>query len=75
MKDDQEFNIWFVKEMEKYPCLYNHQDPNYNIRTPQEEAWQSVANAASGSGEFKIYRNNIEKNLRHNLRRESKTIK
>ncbi|XP_065200351.1 uncharacterized protein LOC135831636 [Planococcus citri] len=72
MKDDQEFNIWFVKEMEKYPCLYNHHDPNYNIRSKQDEAWQAVADSASSPvGEckerWKNLRASFTRHLKHRI--------
>lgn len=50
MKDDQEFNIWFVKEIEKYSCLYNHADGNYSNRQKQDEAWLKIAESAKASG-------------------------
>lgn len=51
MKDDQDFNIWFVKEIEKISCLYNYTDPSYTNRQKQDDAWQKIANAAHVGGE------------------------
>ncbi|XP_014281544.1 uncharacterized protein [Halyomorpha halys] len=43
MKDDPEFNIRFVKCVEKQPCLYNYNVIEYSNRDEQERAWQDVA--------------------------------
>lgn len=53
LRDDQDFNIWFVKEIEKVSCLYNYTDPCYTNRQKQDEAWQKIASDAHVGGELR----------------------
>ncbi len=63
MKDDQEFNIWFVKEIEKYPCLYSHSDQNYSNRQKQDDVWLKIAKSANVSGMYLYFvKNNTNPN-------------
>ena len=50
MKDDPEFNIRFVKCVEKQPCLYNYNVIEYSNRDEQERAWQDVAFEMKATG-------------------------
>jgi hypothetical protein len=40
---DQNFNIKFVQQIEKYPELYNYTLKSYSKRNVTEKAWSEVA--------------------------------
>uniref|UniRef100_A0A453YXL5 MADF domain-containing protein n=1 Tax=Anopheles gambiae TaxID=7165 RepID=A0A453YXL5_ANOGA len=43
--EDQSFNITFVWEVKKHPCLFDSSNPDYKQQTLQERAWQAVSDA------------------------------
>ncbi|CAH1100881.1 unnamed protein product [Psylliodes chrysocephalus] len=43
LPDDEQFNIGFVQNVEKYPCLYDHTLKAYSNRSEQDKAWSQVA--------------------------------
>lgn len=42
MADDEQKNIAFVLEVEKYPCLYNTTLSSYSRRTETDKAWAEI---------------------------------
>ncbi|KAF9417494.1 hypothetical protein HW555_005417 [Spodoptera exigua] len=44
---EQQINIKFVKEVQKYPILYNFELPSYSRRDVSDEAWREVGKAMS----------------------------
>lgn len=42
---EQQINIKFVKEVQKYPILYNFELPSYSRRDVSDEAWKEVGKA------------------------------
>ncbi|XP_014286637.1 uncharacterized protein [Halyomorpha halys] len=49
MKEDQEYNIRFVKSVERHRCVYDFTLVDYSNRERQEKAWQEIANEMSSS--------------------------
>lgn len=47
---DEEFNIQFVQEVKKYPCLYDNTLKEYSIRSEQDKAWDQVARVYGSTG-------------------------
>lgn len=45
-------NILFVSEVEKYPCLYNYNLPEYSRRDVTEKAWAAVAEQQNSTGTY-----------------------
>uniref|UniRef100_A0A182K6X4 MADF domain-containing protein n=1 Tax=Anopheles christyi TaxID=43041 RepID=A0A182K6X4_9DIPT len=43
--EDQSFNITFVAEVKKHPCLFDSGNPDYKQQALQERAWQAVSDA------------------------------
>uniref|UniRef100_A0A182P4Z3 MADF domain-containing protein n=1 Tax=Anopheles epiroticus TaxID=199890 RepID=A0A182P4Z3_9DIPT len=43
--EDQSFNIMFVSEVKKHPCLFDSSDPDYKQQVLQDRAWQDVSDA------------------------------
>lgn len=52
MRDDQEFNINFVKIVQKYRCLFDKNLPEYRSKDDHERIWNKVAQEAKESGKF-----------------------
>lgn len=50
MRDDQEFNINFVKIVQKYRCLFDKTLPEYRSKDDHERIWNKVAQEAKESG-------------------------
>lgn len=44
MRDDEQFNITFVKSVEKYKCLYDYTRSDYKNVLIQDRAWQEIGN-------------------------------
>ncbi|XP_066982685.1 uncharacterized protein [Macrobrachium rosenbergii] len=42
--DEQIWNIQFVQEIEKYPCIYSYTSNEYSNKDVREKAWKQVAN-------------------------------
>uniref|UniRef100_H2ZE48 MADF domain-containing protein n=1 Tax=Ciona savignyi TaxID=51511 RepID=H2ZE48_CIOSA len=42
-KGDNNFNVKFVKLIEKYDAIYNHFSEHYNNREQQADAWSAIA--------------------------------
>lgn len=47
------FNIKLVREVEKYPLLYNFNVAEYSKRDACDESWEKVAKAMNDTGELK----------------------
>lgn len=43
MKEENIFNIRLLKEIEKYPCLYNYNLTEYTSREITDKAWSDIA--------------------------------
>lgn len=54
MRDDQEFNINFVKIVQKYRCLFDKTMPEYRSKDDHERIWNKVAQEAKESGKFRM---------------------
>lgn len=46
------FNIKLVREVEKYPLLYNFNVAEYSKRDACDETWEKVAKAMNDTGEL-----------------------
>lgn len=55
MRDDQEFNINFVKIVQKYRCLFDKTLPEYRSKDDHERIWNKVAQESKESGKFKCF--------------------
>lgn len=55
MRDDQEFNINFVKIVQKYRCLFDKSLPEYRNKDDHERVWNKVAQEAKESGKFQVF--------------------
>ncbi|XP_045764734.1 uncharacterized protein LOC123866969 [Maniola jurtina] len=42
LNDDMRFNIEFVKEIERHPCIYNNKHGEYNNKPSIDKAWKTV---------------------------------
>ncbi|XP_050067355.1 uncharacterized protein LOC126556175 [Anopheles maculipalpis] len=47
--EDQAFNINFVGEVKKHPCLFDSSNPDYKQQSLQDRAWQEVSNSVRES--------------------------
>ncbi|XP_053679800.1 uncharacterized protein LOC128730745 [Anopheles nili] len=47
--EDQQFNISFVGEVKKHPCLFDSGSPEYKQSCKQEDAWTAVSEAVDES--------------------------
>lgn len=47
------FNIKLVREVEKYPLLYNFNVAEYSKRDACDESWEKVAKAMNDTGKLK----------------------
>uniref|UniRef100_A0A182WDV6 MADF domain-containing protein n=1 Tax=Anopheles minimus TaxID=112268 RepID=A0A182WDV6_9DIPT len=47
--EDQAFNITFVGEVKKHPCLFDSGNPDYKQQVLQDRAWLLVSNAVGES--------------------------
>lgn len=50
MRDDEQFNIFFVKKVEVNPCLYDYTRADYKNVQMQEKAWQDIADEFKETG-------------------------
>lgn len=50
MRDDEQFNINFVKKIETYKCLYDYTRADYKNSHMQEKAWGEIAAEFNESG-------------------------
>jgi len=53
---DQNFNIKFVQQIEKYPELYNYTLKSYSKRNITEKAWSEVATEVKLTGKVENIR-------------------
>lgn len=51
MRDDEQFNINFVKKVELHKCLYDYTRVDYKNIHIQEKAWKTIADEFQESGE------------------------
>nr|CAD7460045.1 unnamed protein product [Timema tahoe] len=49
-KDEPSYNIKFVQEVEKYPCVYNYKLPEYSRKDITAHAWQKIAKEMKDTG-------------------------
>lgn len=52
MRDDHEFNIHFVKLIEKERCLYDKSLPEYRSKDMHEQIWRQIAAEVNDSGKY-----------------------
>lgn len=52
MRDDQDFNIHFVKIIEKERCLYDKTLPEYRSKDEHDRIWQKISTEVNESGEL-----------------------
>lgn len=50
MRDDQEFNIQFVKIVEKERTLYDKSMPEYRSKEEHEKVWMKISEQINESG-------------------------
>lgn len=43
MRDDEQFNISFVKKVQEYECLYDYTRSDYKNIQIQDKAWQEIS--------------------------------
>lgn len=49
-QDEKDFNIKLVKEVERYPCLYDTSLSEYYNRDVLEKTWEEVGSALNQNG-------------------------
>lgn len=49
---EQQCNIEFVKNVQKFPCLYNFELPSYTRKDISDKAWEEVAETMNMTREF-----------------------
>lgn len=54
MRDDQEFNINFVKIIEKERCLYDKTLSEYRSKEVHDQIWKKISNEVKESGELNV---------------------
>lgn len=54
-KNEQNLNITFVQEIEKYPCLYNYRLEVYSKRDIVDAAWEKVGKTVGDTGKNKNF--------------------
>lgn len=52
MRDDQDFNIHFVKIIENERSLYDKSLPEYRSKEEHERIWQKISTEVNESGKF-----------------------
>lgn len=52
MRDDQDFNINFVKIIENERSLYDKSLPEYRSKEEHERIWQKISTEVNESGKF-----------------------
>lgn len=52
MRDDQDFNIHFVKIIEHERSLYDKSMPEYRSKEEHERIWQKISAEVNESGKF-----------------------
>lgn len=50
--NDQAFNVKFVEEVEKHPCLYNYQLTQYSRKDITDLAWNNIGKKMNMSGMY-----------------------
>lgn len=45
-----EFNIEFVQEVAKYPCLFDYTREDYSNRSAQDQAWEKISHKLDAQG-------------------------
>lgn len=61
MRDDQDFNIHFVKIIENERSLYDKSLPEYRSKEEHERIWQKISTEVNESGKFnKIRKKKLE---------------
>lgn len=69
--NDQIFNINFVGEVEKYPCLYNYVLPEYSRKDLTEKAWNEVGKIVKLTGVYVEYflfeKKNVQVHFNNNI--------
>ncbi|XP_028157927.1 uncharacterized protein LOC135072291 [Ostrinia nubilalis] len=69
MKDDINFSILLIKEIELNPCLYDLSHPNYNVNWQEKEAiWTQIGTKLGESGtdcknKWKVIRTNYIRSM------------
>lgn len=54
MRDDQEFNINFVKIIEKERCLYDKNMPEYRSKDMHDQIWKKISDEVKESGTLNV---------------------
>lgn len=52
MRDDQDFNINFVKIIEKERCLYDKTLPGYRSKDDHDRIWERISTEVNESGKL-----------------------
>lgn len=52
MRDDEQFNMSFVKKVEDYKCLYDYTRSDYKNIQIQDKAWQEIADEFNETRKF-----------------------
>lgn len=58
MRDDQDFNIHFVKIIERERSLYDKSLPEYRSKEEHERIWQKISTEVNESGKCCVYLSN-----------------
>lgn len=59
MRDDQDFNIHFVKIIERERSLYDKSLPEYRSKEEHERIWQKISTEVNESGKIDIFQSDI----------------
>lgn len=54
MRDDQDFNIHFVKIIQSERSLYDKSLPEYRSKEEHEKIWQKISGQVNESGEYQF---------------------
>ncbi|KAF2905003.1 hypothetical protein ILUMI_01171 [Ignelater luminosus] len=73
MKEENVFNIRLLKEIEKYPCLYNYNLTEYTSREITDKAWSDIADKFKKTPDeckqrWKNLRGSLTRNLSQRLK-------
>ncbi|XP_024082527.1 uncharacterized protein LOC112126866 [Cimex lectularius] len=73
MKEDLEYNVRFVKSVERQRCIYDFTLADYSNKEKQEEAWMNISKEmGSPVGDCKERWRNLRGGLTRHLKLESK---